>query len=73
MKFSDLPIGTVFRFSYAGLPPQLATAESRRPFRKVGADGALDIADPRQVKLYVAPGTNVVPDAFEITPEEETR
>ncbi len=71
MKFSELPLGTVFHFNYEGLPPQLAKAATQGPFRKVAEDGAVDIADPREVKIYVAPGTNVVPDAFEIPAGEE--
>ena len=60
MKFRDLPLGAVFRFSAAGLPPRLATREALGPFRKVADDGAADLADPREVKLYVPPATNVV-------------
>jgi hypothetical protein len=70
MKFSEIPIGTLFRFSYAGLPPQLASSQTLGPFRKVAADGAVDIADPREVKLYVAPAIRVVSEAFEELPED---
>lgn len=69
MRFDEIPIGTVFRFSYAGLPPKLATAEALGPFRKVADDAAVDIADPREPKLYVAPATNVEPEAFEMNAE----
>ncbi len=71
MKFSEIPIGTLFRFSYAGLPPQLSSAHILGPFRKVAPDGAVDIADSREVKLYVAPAIRVVAEAFEERPGEE--
>lgn len=70
MKFSEIPIGTLFRFSYAGLPPQLSSAQSLGPFRKVAADGAVDIADRREVKLYVAPAIRVVWEAEEPAGED---
>ena len=68
VKFAELPIGALFRFNYMGLPALLAKAETREQFRKVAADGAVDIAEKRRLKIYVPPETNVVP----LQPETET-
>lgn len=60
MKFREIPNGTWFRFDCRGLSPRLAYAETLGPFRKVADDGAVHIADRREVKWYVAPAANVV-------------
>jgi hypothetical protein len=60
MRFNDIPIGTFFRFDYQGLPTRLAPAEGLGPFRKVAEDGAVDIADGREIKRYVPSATKVL-------------
>ena len=60
MKFRDLPPGTLFRFSEVGLPPRFAKAVAGGTFRKLAEDGAGDLADPRNAKVYIPPATNVV-------------
>lgn len=59
MRFNDIPIGTFFRFDYQGLPARLARAEGLGPFRKVAEDGAVDIADGREITRYVPSATKV--------------
>ena len=60
MKFRDLPLGAFFRFNATGLPPRLAKAVGVGTFRKVAEDGAADLADIRDAKVYIPPATNVV-------------
>lgn len=61
MKFGDLAIGALFRFSTQGLPPPRATESLvLGPYRKVTPDEAVLVGDERGLRMFVSPSTNVV-------------
>jgi hypothetical protein len=63
VKFAYLAIGSLFRFSGAGLPGRLADIQTLGPYRKVSPEEAVLQADVRNLRLYVAASSRVVPES----------
>ena len=60
LKFGYLAIGSLFRFSGAGLPGRLADIQTLGPYRKVSPEEAVLQADVRNLRLYVAASSHVL-------------